>query len=146
MQCWCETLSPFNSQKRVNCRMLKSTIEFKMYFSIHPCKYATKFCKYITSSTRVPVGRGAWPNIKRHCVFCACQDIGDEFQCLFKCPTLTDDRKAHLRHCFCEKNPNSIKLKFNILIKINFPVKKQCEITKYYTGFFEIYIIRITLI
>ena len=96
--------------------------------SIYIKKLPTYYCKnlfrFLTRNHRLPIETGRWkstPTNERKCS--QCNDIGDEYHYLLKCPQFNDIRKKYIKRYYY-KRPNMIKFT-QLLASENIPKLKQ---------------------
>lgn len=101
----------FASGKCLNYRIFKTELKFEMYLLQLPpplCHIVTKFrCR----NHKLPIEIGCHNNIDRNlrlCNRCDLGEIGDEYHYLFKCRSLSVERKTYLPP-YCLSNPSTFK-------------------------------------
>ena len=87
----------------VNYRIFKENVELEYYLIKLPFRYRVVFSKFRCRNHKLPVITGIYNNVDRDNRICThCNEVGDEYHYIFKCPIFKKDRKTFLKHYYCE--------------------------------------------
>ena len=101
-----------NSSKCLNYHIFKTTINFENYLITLPKRWRIIFTKFRCRSHRLPIEQGIFDGKireERFCTICSSNEIGDEFHYIFKCKSLSEERKQFIPLKYYS-NPSNINM------------------------------------